>query len=87
MGHAAETLKGALQTKEEHLHGLALEEAQPQQARIAQDHQERVAPSPGQAEAAEVHLTLAACWCLVAHHGVSRLARARQLWTYSLSLP
>ncbi|MCY4563928.1 MAG: hypothetical protein OXE40_05520, partial [Gammaproteobacteria bacterium] len=54
--HAPETLEGTPQTNEEHLLGLALKEARPRQARVARYHQKDVAPSPGEAEAAEVHI-------------------------------
>jgi hypothetical protein len=73
--HATEAGKGLFQTAHQAEHRLARIESQPQQPRVSQYDDQRVALAPRQAEFGDVDLTLVAGWGLEAHPRVRRRRR------------
>lgn len=59
LGHTAEETERLLQPAEQAEEVLSGEELEPQEAGVAQDHQEGIADPPGKAESSDVHLPLA----------------------------
>ena len=69
-GDTAEERERLLKARQQGSHVLAREEAQPQELRVAEHHEEGVALAPRQPEVREVHLGLMARRGLEAHDGL-----------------
>ena len=76
--NAAKPRERALQPGGQHRHRLPAVEAQPQQSRMAQHHDQGVPAAPGQGEGPEVHLALTPRRCLEPYHRLDHLARAHR---------